>query len=526
MIATGGSSSFIKRSQREQMKLSSPDLKQSSISPGLFSRKSSMNMMSRTMSHAGSGMDTALGPLNENGEFADGTPYASRMASTMEFKIGKSFIVQDTISCLYDAIKFPTIILTNVKLKTIVKQRVMAAAQPSLCERTRPETAQDETYHRDQHYDIHIYGSTRGVAVILLCWPELHHLSTEVFHSTEPEELIHWFAPTTAATICNSRQIGKIILTKNQIREYSVPAPPKKVIHSRLEDEALAPPKDSDEDSSDEETISHGRDNRKDEKDVQVLSTFGPSENKTGWENKDLPAFETWGSASSMRSASVDASGDGHDDFGAPIAIAADSPHGRGSPATKAFFGGRTNNVDDVAVNVVHSRRASAAFVDVNGHGGLFDKEADAEEAKLNYNIKLEWLRWFMLMKHRVIVEARPALTSLRRSIMGNAIHNIAHGYEESMSPTMNRKIIANAGMHTDEYNVILCRPKVPTHIHGYKWSLLEEETEDTSCGLGAKKKVKKEKELSKKQVALYFRDTAGSCLGETAENMVANFSK
>jgi hypothetical protein len=484
MIATGGSSSFIKKELREQLKMSSPDLKATAAA---------------SMSTKG------LTQLVETSELEDGESVASTVIS--ESKIGKAAILQETISSLYDAIKFPTIILTNVKLKTIVKQRVRAKQQPSLCERTRPDTNEDESFHRDQYYDIHIYGSTRGVAYLLLCWPELNHLSSESFHSTEPEEMINWFAPTSAATICNSKPIGKIILTKNQIKEFGVPAVPSKVIASKYEDKSLKPPVSSDDESSDVE----------DEEEVKVVSSMDRSKSES--RDSSLPQFENWGSASNMSNDSRE------DEFviGGASAGSCPSPQWAAQDAvrrlsrpvvTMATIGEQQTFSRTPSEGVANiSGRSSAISIDVALNG------EELEEARENYSIKLEWLRWFMLIKHRVIVEARPALTSLRHSIMSTAMHKIAHGMEANMSPTNNTRILESAGMHTDEYNVILCRPKVPTHIQGYKWSLLETEVEDTSGGSGAsKKKKEKTQMLSKRQVALYFRDTAGSTLGGTAE--------
>ena len=482
MIATGGSSSFINKELREQIKISSPDLKN---------------------------MQTSVSPSNSLGSLCESAEGGDLESVTSEFKIGKSSILQETISNLYDAVTFPTIILTNVKLKTIVKHRVSAVENPSLCERTRPATSEDESFHRDQYYDIHIYGSTRGVAVLLLCWPELHHLSTEVFHSTEPEEMIHWFAPNTAATICNSKQIGKIILTKNQIKEFGVPVPPNKVIHSKYEDKALVPPPESDSDSSDSEE----EEKEEDVHQVQVPLAISKSRSK---DSRDT--IGNWGSTSTVRSVS----GDSTDDFSianpddSPSKVAQDAVRRMSVGPALATIGESASGTGGMFADARSGRSSSVASIDVS------ISPEDDEEIRINYEIKLDWLRWFMLLKHRVIVEARPAMSSLRRSLMSNGIHQVAHGLEETMSPTHNKHILKNAGMHTEEYNVILCRPKVPTHIQGYKWSLLEEISEDTSCGLGSKKKKEKERGLSKRQVALYFRDTAGTALGETAEMQAA----
>jgi len=35
------------------------------------------------------------------------------------------------------------------------------------------------------------------------------------------------------------------------------------------------------------------------------------------------------------------------------------------------------------------------------------------------------------------------------------------------------KNVLGSGGFEVDEYNVILCRPKVPTNIRGYRWSLV-----------------------------------------------------
>lgn len=424
LIATGGASKFLSRAVKAELNMMSPkksekdaksetkygDAKEDPIENRScsFARESDICNSNDTdkADDADEGLEMASGyeEIDEEDAGVHGLDHLSVNTTIgTSFRLPKASTLGNCIDSMLEASPFPTVIFTNMLLQTIVKQIIKPAKAPSISEETRPPTSQFETFHAQERYDVHVYGSQRSVVVLLLCWADLGwHPDMESYQDSATNEKFYWFAPKNSAIISNVKPIGKIILTKDRMEEFVIPHPPTRI----------AP------------AVRHPA--------LQTLSTENLNDTK-------------------------------------------------GSPRATA---GQNADIDRV--------------------------DAEADELR---SIQLEWVRWLVGLKHRVVVEKRPRLSSLRASIACRTMDVITrfheHPHEDShaLSPSATHDSKAfdalspksfvkkqgaamqAAGIDAFEFNVILCRPKVPTNIKGFRWPLVGD-TEmgkfGTVCGTGA----------------------------------------
>lgn len=509
MIATGGQTTFLKKELRDEMKRKNKSIDGFNLANSLNSFRETYDPKSK------------LSDISDDSSFdGDYLSNSNSLYDNLNDREYKKDIIKETVTQLYDACIFPTIIVPNIQLKTIVKKKINAVANPSLSEHTRPPTNEYETFHREQYYDIHIYGSTRGIAEILICWPDFEHLSTYIYMNKEQNEEIHWFAPTTASTISQFQSIGKIIFTKERIKEYSVPRPPNKIIHSKYEDKTILS-------ATADNTINDNEDNNNKDKDEnEENDKFDQELNYKQDNNNNLLTPQKFQTKSFSLSNSMDEG----DEFDINLQLN-NNNNEKESLREKKDINLTIDTINTSMNNIMNplsSRNNNATSSRKNKSNANKEEEGEEDESILNFRIQQDWLKWFLLIKHRIVIEARPAFTSLRESIMGKALINISHGIETNLSPASNARILKTAGLKSDEYNVIFTRPKVPTHIKGYRWSLAED-TIDTNINIKNRKLTSTSNnnnnniQLSKKQVALYFRDTAGN-LGTTNDSIAVQY--